>query len=308
MLNITHLKYALEVAKTLSITKAAENLYMGQPNLSRSIRELEEKLGIEIFKRTSKGISVTDQGEEFLMYAKTILEQIALVESIYQKDGHAEIQFSISVPRASYISCAFEDFMSKHDFSQNIEIIYKETDSRQTIDNILHDGFQLGIIRYQSIYDQYFKNLLIEKGLYFEMIYKFHPLALISKESPLAGKENVCLEDLTPLVQITHGDFFVPLVSENEVKKSELGKHINNQITLFERGSQFGLLEKMPHAFKWVSPIPSRILDKYNLVQKPCRDTQRTYKDVMIYKKDYSFTQIDLAFIDELMKYKRSML
>ena len=117
MLNITHLRYALEVAKTLSITKAAENLYMGQPNLSRSIRELEEKLGIEIFKRTSKGISVTEQGEEFLMYAKTIMEQISLVESIYQKDHHADMQFSISVPRASYISCAFEDFMAKHVFS-----------------------------------------------------------------------------------------------------------------------------------------------------------------------------------------------
>lgn len=307
MLNLTHLRYALEVAKTLSITKAAENLYMGQPNLSRSIRELEEKLGIEIFKRTSKGIFVTDQGEEFLMHAKTILEQVSIVESIYQKDKHADMQFSISVPRASYISCAFEDFMSKHDFSRDMEIIYKETDSRQTIDNILHDGFQLGIIRYQSIYDQYFKDLLIEKGLYFEMVCEFHPLALISSESPLAEKESVCLEDLNPLVQITHGDFFVPLVPENEVKKSELANHINKRIFIFERGSQFGLLEKMPHAFKWVSTIPPRVLNKYSLVQKICRDVQRTYKDILVYKKDYSFTQTDLAFIDELMKYKRSL-
>lgn len=307
MLNITHLRYALEVAKTLSITKAAENLYMGQPNLSRSIRELEEKLGIEIFKRTSKGISVTEQGEEFLMYAKTIMEQISLVESIYQKDKHADVQFSISVPRASYISCAFEDFMARHVFSQNMEIIYKETDSRQTIDNILHNNFQLGIIRYQSIYDQYFKDLMIEKGLFFEMVCEFHPLALISKENPLALKETVCLQDLNPLVQITHGDFFVPLVPENEVKKTELKEHINKQIILYERGSQFGLLEKMPHAFKWVSKIPSQILNKYSLVQKECHDVQRTYKDVLVYKKDYSFSQMDLAFIDELMKYKRML-
>ena len=307
MLNITHLRYALEVAKTLSITKAAENLYMGQPNLSRSIRELEEKLGIEIFKRTSKGISVTEQGEEFLMYAKTIMEQISLVESIYQKDHHADMQFSISVPRASYISCAFEDFMAKHVFSQNMEIIYKETDSRQTIDNILHNNFQLGIIRYQSIYDQYFKDLLIEKGLYFEMVCEFQPLALISKENPLAIKDTICLQDLNPLVQITHGDFFVPLVPENEVKKTELKEHINKQIILYERGSQFGLLEKMPHAFKWVSTIPSQILNKYSLVQKICHDVQRTYKDVLVYKKDYSFSQTDLAFIDELMKYKRML-
>ncbi len=295
MLNLTHLRYALEVAKTLSITKAAENLYMGQPNLSRSIRELEEKLGIEIFKRTSKGIFVTDQGEEFLMHAKTILEQVSIVESIYRKDKHADMQFSISVPRASYISCAFEDFMSKHDFSNDMEIIYKETDSRQTIDNILNAGFHLGIIRYQSIYDQYFKDLLIEKGLYFEMVCEFHPLALISSESPLAVKEDICLEDLNPLIP------------ESEVKKSELEDHINKQIFISDRGSQFGLLEKMPHAFKWISTIPFRVLNKYNLVQKTCRDVQRTYKDVLVYKKDYSFAPTDLAFIDELMKYKRML-
>ena len=70
-MNILHLKYAVEVEKTSSITKAAENLFMGQPNLSRSIKDLEETLGIKIFRRTSKGIVPTIQGEEFLTYAKS---------------------------------------------------------------------------------------------------------------------------------------------------------------------------------------------------------------------------------------------
>ena len=65
-MNIAHLKYAVEVEKTASITKAGENLFMGQPNLSRGIKELEETLGVKIFKRTSKGIVPTPQGEEFL--------------------------------------------------------------------------------------------------------------------------------------------------------------------------------------------------------------------------------------------------
>ena len=69
-MNIAHLKYAVEVEKTASITKAAENLFMGQPNLSRGIKELEETLGVKIFKRTSKGIVPTPQGEELLGYAK----------------------------------------------------------------------------------------------------------------------------------------------------------------------------------------------------------------------------------------------
>lgn len=69
-MNILHLKYAVEVEKTRSISKAAENLFMGQPNLSRAVKELEESLGITIFKRTSKGILITPQGEEFLQHAK----------------------------------------------------------------------------------------------------------------------------------------------------------------------------------------------------------------------------------------------
>ena len=79
-MNILHLKYAVEIAKTGSLNKAAENLYMGQPNLSRAIRELETSLGITIFERTSRGMIVTADGEEFLQYARRILAQIDEME------------------------------------------------------------------------------------------------------------------------------------------------------------------------------------------------------------------------------------
>ncbi len=82
-MNLQHIKYAVEVQKTGSITQAAENLYMGQPNLSKAIRELEKSLGIVIFKRTSKGVLPTAQGEEFLRYAKSILDQVQRIEDLY---------------------------------------------------------------------------------------------------------------------------------------------------------------------------------------------------------------------------------
>ena len=84
-MNITHLKYAMEIAKTHSLNKAAENLYMAQPNLSRAIKELEENIGISIFNRKSHGMDLTVEGEEFLEYAKKILKQIDEVESLYDK-------------------------------------------------------------------------------------------------------------------------------------------------------------------------------------------------------------------------------
>ena len=82
-MNILYLKYAVEVAKTKSISRAAENLYMGQPNLSRAIKELEESLGITIFARSPQGVKTTPEGEEFLSYAKNILRQIDEVEAVY---------------------------------------------------------------------------------------------------------------------------------------------------------------------------------------------------------------------------------
>ena len=112
-MNILHLKYAVEVAKTQSISKAAENLYMGQPNLSRAIKELEESLGITIFKRTTKGISTTPDGDEFLQYARRIVAQVDEVEQIYKGGREKKQSFSICVPRASYMSYAVTEF-AKH--------------------------------------------------------------------------------------------------------------------------------------------------------------------------------------------------
>lgn len=106
-MNILHLKYAVEVAKTKSISKAAENLYMGQPNLSRAVKELEESLGIVIFERTTKGISVTPDGEEFLQYARRIIREVDEIEELYRNARTKKQRFSACVPRASYISYAF---------------------------------------------------------------------------------------------------------------------------------------------------------------------------------------------------------
>ena len=127
-MNLQHLKYVAEVAKTNSISKAAENLYMGQPNLSRAIKELEDSLGIIIFERSKHGITITPDGEEFLMYAKRILHQVDEVESLYKNAKTHKQRFSICVPRASYISEAFTRFASsiKKDIPAEIMQKYKE--------------------------------------------------------------------------------------------------------------------------------------------------------------------------------------
>lgn len=107
------MKYAVEVASCGSINKAAESLYMDQSNLSRCIKDLEASLGVNLFERSSRGIKVTPRGEEFLKYAKSILKQVDTVENMFRGNLSENKKFSVSVPRASYISDAFSSFIGK---------------------------------------------------------------------------------------------------------------------------------------------------------------------------------------------------
>ena len=109
-MNILYLKYAHEVARSGSISKAAKQLFVAQPNISRAIKELETSLGITIFERTTKGMVLTPDGERLMQYANNILNQIQEVEKIFLKGEGQKQKFSISVPRASYISYAFSRF------------------------------------------------------------------------------------------------------------------------------------------------------------------------------------------------------
>lgn len=306
-MNILHLKYAVEVANTGSINKAAENLYMNQPNLSRAIKELEDSLGITVFERTSKGMKVTPDGEEFLGYARKILKQIDEVESIYRHGRSGKQRFSISVPRACYISDAFARFTKKIG-GGSMELFYKETNSMRAINNILHSDYKLGIIRYASNYDKYFKNMLDEKELAYEMITEFQYVLVMSAKHPLAGVEQVKMVDLEPYTEIAHADPYVPSLSFAAVKKEELPDNIQRRIFVFERASQFELLRTNTDTFMWMSPVPSTLLDCYRLVEKHCDENKKMYKDLLIYRKDYKLSQLDELFITELCSSKRKYI
>jgi DNA-binding transcriptional LysR family regulator len=301
------MKYAVEVANNGSLNKAAERLYIAQPNLSRAIKELEASLGITIFDRSAKGMVMTPAGEEFINYAKNILKQIDEVELIYKQGSPKKQKFSISVPRACYISDAFAHF-SKHIEDGMAEIFYKETNSQRTINNVLNNDYKLGIIRYAENYDKYFKDLLEEKGLSYEMVAKFSYVLIMSRDNPLAEKETITFEDLPPFIEIAHADPYVPSLPLSKVVKEELPDNIDRRIFIFERASQFDLLSENPETFMWVSPASEKVLKRYNLVQRTCADNQKIYKDVLIYKNGYRFSKLDNWFITALCGARRKYL
>lgn len=306
-MNILHIKYAVEVAKAGSLNKAAEKLLTAAPNVSRAIKDLESDIGITIFERTAKGMELTPDGEEFINYAKGILNQIEEVEAFYKSGSAKKQKFSISVPRACYISEAFAQF-SKSLTKDSAEIFYKETNSQRTIRNILENGYKLGIIRYAENYDRYFKAMLEEKGLCYELVTEFSYSLIMSAENSLAKKETVTFDDLTDYIEIAHADPYVPSMPLSKVVKEELPDNINRRIFIFERASQFDLLSNNPETFMWVSPAPEKLLNRYGLVQKKCVDNKRTYKDVLIYKNGYKLSSLDREFITELCNSKRKYI
>lgn len=299
-MNILHVKYAVEVAKTLSISKAAENLYTTQPNLSRAINELESSLGISIFRRMSKGVAVTPEGEEFLGYAKKIVAQLEELEEIYSGERREKQRFSICVPRASYISEAFSRFAKEIRTDKPAEIFYKETNSMRTINNVLKEEYELGIVRYQETFDEYFNKMFEDKKLTAETLTSFSYRLLVSEKNPLTKKESVFPQDLADFIEIAHSDPYVPSLPLIDVKKAELSEFVDKRIFVFERGSQFRLLEEVPNTFIWVSPMPQDLLTKYNLVELECKDNRKRYKDVLIYRSGYKLTDLDNSFIVSL--------
>ena len=274
------------------------------PNISRSIKELENDLGIVIFDRSAKGMFLTPEGEEFMTYAKSILNQIEQVEKHYKQGGAKKQKFSVSVPRASYISEAFVEF-SKLLTEDAAEIFYKETNSQRTIDNLLNRDYKLGIIRYAENYDKYFKTMLEEKGFHYELVTEFTYSLIMSRESNLAKKEEITFDDLKDYIEIAHADPYVPSLPMAKVIKEELPDNIDRRIFIFERASQFDLLSKNLETFMWVSPTPDDVRQKYNLIERKCVDNQKVYKDMLIYKNGYKLTELDSKFITCLCDSKR---
>lgn len=306
-MNLMHLKYAAEVAKTKSINKAAENLYMGQPNLSRAIKELEESLGISIFKRTSRGIEITPQGEEFLTYANRILRQVEEVEELYRFPAAAKQRFSVSVPRASYISYAFSEFSKAISTDRAAELFYNETSAIQTINNVAGGDYKLGILRYQTGFEKYFTDIMEEKGLTGEIITEFSYKILTSKSSPLAALPEIHSTDLKDYIEIAHADPHVPSLPHVDVMKQELSEYVDKRIFVFERASQFELMEHNHRIFMWASPVQKDILDRFGLTQLDCKDNKRICKDILIRKQSYTLTELDKRFIEEIVKAKREI-
>lgn len=301
--NIHHLKYLVEVEKYGSITKAASVLFMGQPNLSKAIKEIEKEVNMPIFKRSARGVVPTVKGERFLEYAKVILVQLDKMEDLYKHSNDETISFSIGIPRASYITYAFTRFLNQLDNSKKMNVHIKESNSMDVINSIVECEYNLGIIRFNTSYEDNFISMLDEKNLEYKTLCEFNYVVLVSKNNPLAKNGYVSNYELSKCIEIVHDDDSVPYVTDtflNINKNKNDPSYDKNKIYVCERGSQFDILTSVDNTYMWVSPLPQQLLKRYNLVQLKCTDNAINIKDVFIYPENYRFTEYDAMFMDEL--------
>lgn len=302
-MNTLFFKYAVEVDRTRSITRAAENLFMAQPNLSRAIKEAEDSFGFPIFERTSKGVVPTKEGTVFLDYARRILRQLDEMEK-FVHDADSRVQrFSVAFPRGSYIAASIPAFISALDQEREIDMNIVETNSIQTIRQVEDGRCQLGIIRYQTFGEPYFSDYLKEKHMKSELIWEYECLVLMSAEHPLAQKPELHRDDLAEYLELSHGDTAIPYVDAAKIRNDMISV-TRKKIYLYERGNQFEILSKVPYTFIWVSPVTEDLLQKHGLIQRKCSFPDNKFRDLLIYPENYHFSDLDRVFLEKLYESK----
>jgi DNA-binding transcriptional LysR family regulator len=190
-MNLQYVKYALEISRTGSISKAAENLSVAQPNLSRAVKELESQLGISIFERTRTGMTVTPEGEKLLSAGERILREVGELETMFSGEALPRESLSVIAAPSAYLSHAFVSFCASLPEDRIFETRYSEGDLTETLDAVASGTAKLGIIRVPLHFEKYYTDKLTAKELKYETVTEFAPVILAGLGSSLAGMDTV---------------------------------------------------------------------------------------------------------------------
>lgn len=285
-ISLQQIECAVEIGRVGSISKAARNKYLNQPNLSKLIKDLEATLGYQIFKRSSKGVIPTENGEAFLRYAEDIMNNLRQITEQSRLVNDKHVRFSMAVPRATYITHAFSRYMQSIHDSEQIQIRYTETNNNDIINSMIRNNCELGIIRFPSDIWSYYEYLLHANKMKYYPLTHFHFRLLLSREHPLASKSEITHADLEGFLELAHPDVQAPTINHESAYSRDASK---KTIFIRERGTQFDVLCKVPTSYMWVSPMPQETLDRYGLVQRECIDETITFTDLLIFNQRYIF-------------------
>jgi DNA-binding transcriptional LysR family regulator len=189
-MNTQHLQYLTEIERVRSISQAAENLYIGQPNLSRILRELEESAGFPIFERTSKGVRPTERGEKYLQHARSILREMEAMDALGPRHPVAN-RFRVCLPRSGELFDLTARYLASLDPERSLDASIRECHVRQALEMLASGEAELGIIRFRTEYREYFEEQTRQRELGFRILGKFRYQLVMAGRHPLAAKQTI---------------------------------------------------------------------------------------------------------------------
>ena len=194
-MTIQQLRYAVCIANSNSMNKAANELYITQPSLSSTIRDLEDELGFDIFLRSNRGISIPQEGEEFLGYARQILEQYSLMEEKFIEKKMSKKKFSVSMQHYTFAVQAFIK-MAKEFGMDDYEFAVHETKTYEVIENVKNQKSEVGILYLNDFNRRALLKIFHDNDLEFVPLFDCGIYVYMWNKNPLASKEKVSFEDL----------------------------------------------------------------------------------------------------------------
>ena len=225
-MTLQQLRYVIEVAKTGSMNVAAKQLFVSQPSLSMAIRELENDVHISIFERTTKGVVITAEGEEFLGYARQIINQVELLEDKYIEAGQIKKKFGVSAQHYSFAVKSFVEMVKGFDMDK-YEFAIREARTHDVIHDVVTGKSEIGILYTNEFNEKVLNKIFKDNQLEFVHLFTCEGYAYLWKNHPLAGKKVIALEELQdyPCLSFEQGDnnsfyFAEEILSTYDFKKT----------------------------------------------------------------------------------------
>lgn len=264
-MTLQQLKYAVTAADKGTMSEAANSLFIAQPSLTNSIKELEKELGITIFHRTNKGIIISNEGNEFLGYARQVLQQMNMLEEKYIDNGSHKQIFSVSTQHYSFAVSAFVDLIRTFG-NKNYDFTLRETETYEIIEDVSNFRSEVGILYLSDENESVISRIIEKNGLKFDELFTARPHVFISSHHPLACREVILPDELKgyPFLSFEQGNHNSFYFSE------EITGGVEHDMTIkvSDRATLFNLLVGLD-GYTICTGVISTELNGENIISKP---------------------------------------
>lgn len=295
-MNITHIRYAVEVARTGSISQAAENLGVGQPNLSKAIKELEGSLGVTLFRRTSKGAVSTPQGETFLQYAYALLTHIEEMQHLFTADHTSHKVLALATTPSAVVAEAVADTAARLPEEQTLSLW--ESDAAGVLQAVADRRASLGLLRCSAAEAEYLIRQCRDKGLYALPLRHTPRVAILSRSHPLAESRPLLEPELAAYVRLSGGEGGAE--STSRLHTPPKPTHQPRVWELTDPATRLAVLSKRHDAYCLDEPLPPTLLQRYGLCTRRCVSSEEEWVELQILPEGEELREAGGILLDAL--------